>query len=169
MTDYTDVELHDEHIAALRSLLKFDLAAAEVYENETEDAAAIGYTLMVYSAFAVAVHRKFAPTYSMAQILRYVADLRISLGDNASQVNPRVAECMIRAALGDETLDDHEPYGADMQAMMDVEMTVLLDLADKARFNQAGLDKFLRDSADYARRWLTVQQARQVGEQASAE
>ncbi|TDD40249.1 hypothetical protein E1287_01685, partial [Actinomadura sp. KC06] len=165
MTDYTGVEVHDEHVAALRSLLRFDLAAAKMYESVTEDTAAIGHTLMVYSAFAVAVHRKFAPKYSVAQILRYVADLRISLGDDASQVNPRVAECMIRAALGDETLNDHEPYGADMRAMMDVEMTVLLDLTDKARFDETGLDEFLRASADHAKRWLAIQRDRQVGEQ----
>ncbi|WUH96970.1 hypothetical protein OHR68_25905 [Spirillospora sp. NBC_00431] len=157
MIDWSAVEIDDEHIAALRSLLQGDPGASEKYASGTDDAAASGYTMVIYSAFAVAVRRRFSPKYTHAQLARYVADLRISLGADASQINPRVAESMMRAALGDETLKDHEPYGADLSTMVVAELAILDDLAQGAE-----LDDLLNEAADHAHRWLAAERAKQA-------
>lgn len=162
MIDWSVVEIEDEHVAALRSLLEGRPEASEAYASVTDDAAASGYTMVIYSAFAVAVRRRFSPKYTHAQLARYVADLRISFGKDASQINPRVAESMMRAALGDETLKAREPYGADLPTLVAAELAILDDLVQGAGLDEAGLDELLNEAADGARKWLAAERAAQA-------
>jgi hypothetical protein len=156
VTDLSVTEVRDEHIAALRLLLNGNPEAARL--ETTADDTDVGYALMVHSAFVVAVRRRFSPVYTRAQVARYVADLRIFLGQDATQISPHVAENMVRAALGDVTLREREPYGADPSAMASAQLCVLADLVHRARLDDAGLEEFLRESAQYAKRWLMAHQ-----------
>ena len=161
MTDSSAAEVREEHIAALRLLLSGKPEAAAQYEIPATDT---GYPMVVYSAFALAVRRRFSPTYTKAQVARYVADLRIFLDEDAVQINPRVAENMVRAALGDETLTDRELQGADESAMVAVELSILTDLVHQARLDAAQLEEFLREAEHQAQGWLAAQQAAQVAD-----
>ncbi|TMQ95903.1 hypothetical protein ETD83_21940 [Actinomadura soli] len=169
MTDFSDIEVGDEHIELLRRFLSDDPNDPSTFDVSTAESNAIAHNLMAYSAFAVAVLRKFSPNFTIPEVIRYVTDLRKAiLRENALQINPRVAEGMIRAVLEDQTLKDREPYGADNEAMVNAGFAVLLELFHGAELKGPELDEFLRESADYARRWLAVQQARQAREEASA-
>ncbi|WP_344900087.1 hypothetical protein [Actinomadura meridiana] len=128
----------------------------------------MAHNLMGYSAFAVAVLRKFSPTYSVSEIIQYVAELRKALlGEESLEVNPRVAEGLIRDVLQDKTLTDTPPFGADNETMAKTSFVVLLDLAHDADLAGPSLDEFLRESADYARRWLEAQRAGDAEEQST--
>ncbi|RKS77115.1 hypothetical protein BZB76_2489 [Actinomadura pelletieri DSM 43383] len=112
MTDFSSVEVGAEHVEMLRLFLTEDSDWAEQFEEPTDADEIIAHNLMGYSAFAVAVLRKFSPTYSVPEIIRYVTDLRKALiGDESLQLNPRVAEALIREVLQDKTLTDTAPFG----------------------------------------------------------
>ncbi|RFS86550.1 hypothetical protein D0T12_08265 [Actinomadura spongiicola] len=158
MTDYSGAEIRDEHVKALRLLIEGHREAAKYLESAKDDIDAVAYTAVVYSAFTVAVRRRFSPTYTKSQVINYVADLRASLDENASQISPRVAESMILAALGDEKHKEREPYGADLSILVTTELSVLIDLVYGAGLDEVGLEGFLREAAEHARGWLEARQ-----------
>ncbi|MFI0485373.1 hypothetical protein [Actinomadura sp. 9N215] len=166
MTNFSNVHLRAEHVEPLRLFLTEGAVGPESFDEPTVESDIIALNLMAYSAFAVAVLRRFSPTFTIPEIIRYVTELRKAvLGEETLQINPRVAEGMIRAVLRDKTLEDREPYGADNEAMVKACFAVLLDLFHKAELEGPDLEKFLQESADYAGRWLAGQQARQGDEQ----
>ncbi|WP_146877438.1 hypothetical protein [Actinomadura madurae] len=52
-------------------------------EIQKGDEIAAGYMSLLYGAFNVALRRRFGPTYTIGEIVRYVADLRIKARENA--------------------------------------------------------------------------------------
>lgn len=162
MTDLSSVNVDDEHIDLLRQFLSEDPDEPESREEPTARDDIVAHNLMAYSAFAVAVLRKFSPTYSVPEIIQYVTDLRKAVVEEDSlQINPRVAEGMIREVLQDKTFTDTAPFGADNETVVKASFVVLLDLSHKAELAGPGLEEFLQESAHYARQWLTGQEARQ--------
>ncbi|WUH98556.1 hypothetical protein OHR68_34400 [Spirillospora sp. NBC_00431] len=161
MTDYSGVVVRDEHILALRLFLLGDPEWLKPLKHPESDG--VAYTLMVYSAFAVAVRRKFPPTFTFTQIVRYVANLRISVMTDPHEIDPRVIENLIRAALGDASVDK-EPKPATETAVA-AELVILEDLLPESVPDEASLEEFLEESAAFARGWLAT---RQTGEHASA-
>src|SRR5690606_20962026 len=101
----------------------------------------------------------FSPTYTIPQVIEYVRDLRTMLARAGVAINPRVAENMIRDVLGDPTLKDREPYGADEQAMAVAAVAIVMDLFHAAKLEGPDLDRFLHDCADYARAWIDAHRA----------
>lgn len=170
MIDFSSVEVRDEHIERLRRFLADGPEGLDSLGESSIESDIVADSLMAYSAFAVAVLRRFSPTFTIPEIIRYVTDVRKAFAEEVErfQINPRVAEGMIRDVLGDKTLEDREPYGADNEAIVEAEFAVLLELFHKAKLDGPELDEFLRESAEYARRWLAGQRARQAEEQASA-
>ena len=161
MTDFSDVKVDDEHIGLLRKFLTEDPDEPWDHNESTARNEIIAHNLMAYSAFAVAVLRRFSPTYTVSEIIQYVTDLRKAVVEEDSlQINPRVAEGMIREVLQDKSFTDTAPFGADNEAVVKANFVILLDLFHKAELDGPGLERFLQDSADYARRCLAVQQAR---------
>lgn len=152
--DCTGIEIRDEHVAALHSLLKGEPDAWEL--SQITESEAIAYTVTLYAAFSVAVRRKFSPIYSVSQVIRFVADMRIRLRDDANIVHPRVAEEMIREALGDPTLESMDlPDG---ETVIAAEAAILLALLDEAELDEAGLEEFIKDSTEFAREWIAMRQ-----------
>ncbi|MGP4027891.1 hypothetical protein [Actinomadura sp. 3N407] len=163
MSDYSDVVLRDQHAEVLRLFLVGDPEGVKPFENPGSESEAVAHTLMIYAAFAVAVQRKFSPSFMFPQVVRYVADLRISLKKDEEEIDARVTENIIRAVLGDTSVDE-EPTPDTRTAVM-AELAVLDDLLPETVADEAGLDEFLRESVEYAHRWLAT---RQAGERASA-
>ncbi|GAA4232753.1 hypothetical protein GCM10022254_33530 [Actinomadura meridiana] len=168
MIDLSELVLGDGHIDLLRHLLSEDDDEPGQYDEPTAPNDIVIHNLMGYSAFVVAVLRKFSPTFSVSEIIQYVSDLRKSLiGDESLQVNPRVAEGLIRDVLQDKTFKDTPPFGADNETMAKTSFVILLDLVQNLQLDGPGLEEFLRESVDYARRWLVAQQAPDVEERAA--
>ncbi|RFS82488.1 hypothetical protein D0T12_27205 [Actinomadura spongiicola] len=156
--DWAAVKIDDDHAAALRAFLDGDVETWEdLYSRMTTDEAAAGYMSMIYAGFVVAVRRRFSPTYTTPEIVRWVADLRMTLGDDGEQLNPRVTENLMRDVLGDPDLrsDDgiDDPY-----AVIPAQCAVLSELAAEVVIDEATLEEFIKDSVDFAEQWVSARQ-----------
>ncbi|XRQ05060.1 hypothetical protein ACN3XK_52175 [Actinomadura welshii] len=146
-----------EDVESLREFLVED--DSDTFLNtETGTTTLVGGVLL-NAAFGVLVRRKFSPTYTVPQIIRYVTDLRMKLAESGLSINPRVAEGMIRDVLGDKQLKDREPYGADAESLVIAGVTILTDLFEAAALDGPEMERFLQDSAEYARQWLDAHRA----------
>ncbi|WP_433462412.1 hypothetical protein [Spirillospora sp. CA-128828] len=154
MMDYSAVEISEQNVLALRSFL---LEGPEAWvplqdEIQKDDETAVGYMSLLYGAFNVAVHRRFSPTYTIGEIVRFVADLRIEAKEEADLINPLVAEDMIRRAINAPQLKSDVPD--DLTAVMSAEVHILLYLIAEADYDRADLEQFIEETTTYARKWL---------------
>lgn len=156
--DWAVVEIGEEHVEALRAYLAGDTEAWHAIQSEmTTDETAAGYMSLIYAAFATAVRRKFSPTYTTPDIVRWVADLRIALGEDGEQLNARVVENLIQDVLGDPASREHEGLN-DPYAVVPAECATLSVLVGEAEFDGAGLEEFIADAAEFARDWVATRQ-----------
>jgi hypothetical protein len=101
------VVVTDEQIAALRAYLINDEAEFGRQADHLERTDAwVGYSALFGSAFFDAVNRRFSPTWTVAEIIRFVASVRAQYIEDPEQLDPRDAERLIRTALGDGSVDD---------------------------------------------------------------
>lgn len=160
--DFTAVQIGEEHILALRSFLLHGPEAwvplQETMQKNNETAA--GYTSLLFGAFEVAVRRRFAPTYTVGRIVRLVADLRITLGEDADAVNPIVAEDMIRRAVDAPPLKADVPD--DLTAALNAQVCILLYLIGEADFDRVRLEQFIDEATAYTEQWLAARQNEQA-------
>ncbi|TDC73242.1 hypothetical protein [Actinomadura sp. 7K507] len=161
--DYDAVEIHEKNILALRSFLLQGPQAWVPLQDEVQkdDETAAGYMSLLLGAFNVAVGRRFSPTYTVGEIVRFVADLRIKAEEDADLINTLVAEDMIRRAVGAPPLKDGGPD--DLTAVLNAEVYILLALVAEADFDRAGLEQFIEDATAYTQEWLAVQRAGSSG------
>ncbi|RKS67694.1 hypothetical protein BZB76_6900 [Actinomadura pelletieri DSM 43383] len=159
MTDNAPITISDQHVAALRTFL---VEGSEVWlkrhENLLKDETDFGYSLLLYAAFTKAAEKRFSPVYSVPQLIQYVADHRLSLEEHADELNPRVAEKLLRFALGDESLSERPPFGMDPVSVARAEMYLLMALIEEAKLNDAELEKFIKDSSILANEWAAADQ-----------
>lgn len=126
-------------------------------EIQKDDETAAGYMSLLYGAFTIAVRRRFSPTYTVGEIVRFVADLRIKAEEDADLINTLAAEDMIRRAVDAPPLKDGGPD--DLQAVLNTEVYILLALVAEADFDRAGLEQFVEDATAYTQNWLAAQGA----------
>jgi hypothetical protein len=156
------VRIGEDNILALRSFL---LEGPQAWiplqdEMQKDDETAAGYNLLLFGAFEVAVRRRFAPTYTVGQIVRLVADLRIRLGEDAGEVNPIVAEDMIRRAVDAPPLKADVPD--DLAATLNAQVCILLYLVGEADFDRVGLEQFIDEATAYTEQWLAARRSEQA-------
>ncbi|MFB4311280.1 hypothetical protein ACA511_34650 [Actinomadura sp. GTD37] len=121
---------------------------------QADDETAAGYMSLLYGAFCVAVRRRFSPRYTVGEVVRLVADVRIRAEEDAGLVNALVAEDMIRRVVGAPPLEDGGPD--DVRAVLYAEVFVLLYLVGEADFDGAGLEQFIDEATAYTRQWLAA-------------
>ncbi|GAA1797838.1 hypothetical protein [Actinomadura chokoriensis] len=160
--DYSLVKIREENILALRSFL---LEGPDAWvplqeEMQSSDETAAGHMSLLFGAFEVAVRRRFAPNYTVGQIVRLVADLRITLGEDADEVNPIIAEDMIRRAVDAPPLKADVPD--DLTATVNAQVCILLYLVGEADFDRAGLEQFIDETTAYTEQWLAARQSEQA-------
>ena len=105
----------DDQIAALRSYLsaRTDAEAGDAERQFlmlARTGSLDGIEVLVYGTFAAAARRRFSPTWTSADIVRFVADFRSSSAEAASLVSASAAENQLRGVLGEKltTLPDEE-------------------------------------------------------------
>ncbi|XRQ02703.1 hypothetical protein ACN3XK_39610 [Actinomadura welshii] len=157
--DYSRIKIREENILALRSFL---LEGPEAWiplrdEIQKDDETAAGYMSLLYGAFNVAVRRKLSPTYTVGDIVRFVADLRISAGEDARLINTLVAEDLVRRAVDAPPPKDGGPD--DVETVLPAQMFILLHLVAEADFDRAELEQFIEETTAYTEQWLDVQRA----------
>ncbi|MGW5416049.1 hypothetical protein [Actinomadura geliboluensis] len=156
MTNFTNVGISEENILALRSFLLEGPQAWVPLEEKIrlDDETAASYMSLLYGAFCVAVQRKFSPTYTLSEIVRLVADVRLKAGEGAGLINALVAEDMIRQVVGAPPFEG-APQD-DVRAVLHAEVYVLLYLVGEANFDRMGLEQFIDEAAAYTRQWLAA-------------
>lgn len=156
--DYSAVEIHEENILALRSFLLEGPQAWEPLRSKMQtDEAAAAYMSLLYGAFCVAVRRRFSPQYTIGEIIRFVADLRIAAEEDVELVNALVTEDLIRRVMGASPPRDGGPD--DVATVLHAQVFVLLYLVAEADFDRAGLEQFIEDVTAYTEEWLAARRA----------
>jgi hypothetical protein len=97
----------DDQLAALRSYLS---ARTDAESDDAErhfltlarTGSLDGVEVLVYGAFAAAARRRFSPTWTSADIVRFVADFRCTSTEAASLISASAAENQLRGALGEK-------------------------------------------------------------------
>ncbi|MEU9838582.1 hypothetical protein AB0C69_05090 [Actinomadura sp. NPDC048032] len=154
--DFSKIRIGEENILALRSFL---LEGPEAWvplqdEMQVNDETAAGYMSLLFCAFEVAVRRKFAPTYIVGQLVRFVADVRIAAGEDADLINPLVAEDMVRRAVDAPPLKETVPD--DLSATLHAQVFILLYLVAEMDLDRAGLEQFIDEVTSYTEEWLAA-------------
>ena len=123
----------DGQVMALRGILSAasyqDAAEAErrlIQLATSESAAGFGYLL--YTAFVVAARRAFSPSWTRADVIRLVADVRASACLDPNDIDPLAAEHQLRTALG-ERIPGCPPEEARARAQVILLMTLTRDLS----------------------------------------
>lgn len=142
----------DEQMTTLRVFLAFD----PLYERLTRELAAsgqrYGFAELVHSAFVTAVRRRFAPTWTSAQIVRYTAHVRNGLRPAGVDLDSQATEILIRQALGDHVVSHH-----DDNTHAQVMLFVLGELISEEHLDDAGLGTFLAEARVLAEARLAAQ------------
>jgi hypothetical protein len=129
----------DDQVAALRALLSDDMDRHRQLFGALDRAAAKkGYTALVTAAFIEAVERRFGAGYQATDIVTFVADVRARSDRLARELDPDVAERVIRVVLEDAPVED-----LPRNAVTGAQLLVLVGLIADARLDDAGLDEFL--------------------------
>lgn len=136
----------DQHVAALRAFLAMEsdyfsgISGRLIKDGDVAD-----YGGLVYAAFVTAVRRRFAPTWTVPQVVRFVGEMRVDLLRDGIDIDPRTAEILVRRALGD---------GIDVrleeEASARAQIFLLLVLIDDEGLDDAGLDAFLAQARSLA-------------------
>jgi len=123
------MQVTDDQVVALRAYLSAgDDAEADEAEarflvlakaNRLDEIGAL-----VYCSFAVAVRRRFAPVWTSADLVRFVADARSSSPQAAAMISASAAENQLRTVLG-KTVDwrPNEETRARVQLLLLVALT----------------------------------------------
>jgi hypothetical protein len=118
----------DAQIAALRALLVHD-AAASALTAALGEQGTVGYQYLADAALAITARRRFAPSYTSADLIRFVASVRIerlSDGDEYD-LDPVIAENVLRRSLGQKV-----PVSSDPGDRLRVVVAILGALTDDA-------------------------------------
>ena len=140
----------DEQVAAMRAMLSGDFdehwrLAARLDQTTGWDE----YATLLAAAFLEAVDRRFGKGYTPAEIIRFVADARASFDQSGDELDPRAAERLVRAVLGDGDVDD-----LDDQIRARAQTVLLSALITDEHLDEAGLDQFMNDARKLADRSL---------------
>jgi hypothetical protein len=94
-----------------------------------------GLGMLVYAALVIASRRKFAPQYTRADLIGYVARLRAA-STEPGLLDPLTAEDELRSALGEQVSARHE-FGAIAAARLFLLLALIetLELDDQAVAN----------------------------------
>jgi len=105
----------DEYVAALRAFLTssddtFSRLSAQIQDRDGSGSGNV-YAAMQVMALTLAARSRFAPSYTAAQVIKFVAQVRSALGARGIDVDPLIAERLLRGLLGEPasagTLDEH--------------------------------------------------------------
>jgi hypothetical protein len=140
----------DESVATLRALLAGESGEYErLYENLDSATRRTDYPAMIDAAFFEAVDRRFDKGKA-SDVVEFVGDVRSQSVTLEEQIDPRVAERLIQAVLGDGSIDD-----IDDKARFSTEVILLALLIADEQLDDTGLDEVLDGARKLADRWTS--------------
>jgi hypothetical protein len=138
----------DNQVATLRTFLQGDKAEYnEQLARMDWQTGSLGYSALVTAAFFEAVDRRFTTQSQPAEVVNYVAEVRSRSADIAAELDPRIAERLIREVLGDGSTED-----IDGKISASTKLYLVAALMSDAGLDTPGLDQFVakaRKMADH--------------------
>jgi hypothetical protein len=129
----------DDQVAALHAFLALEPYETERLTKQLVEADRLeGYGELVYAAFIGAVRRRFSPTWTIPDVIRFVATARARLLNDEIEIDPRTAEILMRRALGESIAAD-----LDEEDRARAQIFLLVELIVDEELDDAGLDEFL--------------------------
>jgi hypothetical protein len=139
-------------LAVLRALIREDIESAERAQeaagNKTWEEAG---GLEVGAAFYILATRRFEGK-PLAEIVRWVADTRAEMGEGADEVEPVLAEALLRANVRGEY---EKVVGVDKERAVQLQAIMAARLGLESNFSDAELDSFLSQAEQLAATWET--------------
>jgi hypothetical protein len=149
----TNVAVTDEHVATIRALLHGNIQGYLQMIDDLERANRLdGYEALLGAAALEAFDRRFGRNYTTADIVTYVADARTRFSETGADFDPRAAEQLIHAALGDASID-----GLTDQTIAQLQVLLLGDLITAKRLDDAELDEFVGEARALAEESLALE------------
>ncbi len=146
------VAVSDTQAAALRASLMLNADEAQGLRVRLTRAGELaGFSELLYAAFALAVRRRFAPTWTRAEIVRYVGSIRTTASSGAD-LDPLAAETLIRRALGDDM-----PLAEDTEREAAAQAILLLCIVADLELNVRDIDLLVAEARKLADGWLAGQ------------
>lgn len=141
----------NDQVATLRAQLAGDTAEYERrFANLDTAADRTGYTALIGAAFVVATERRFNADSEVADVLKFVADVRSRTPDTGDKIDSRTAERLILAAVSDADIDD-----IDADTAVVTELILLAALTADAEYDDASLDSFMVEARALADEWTS--------------
>jgi hypothetical protein len=132
------------HRSALRSMLLDDPDDFErEYADALDDDPSIGFSALLTVATTVMVRRRFAPSYTLPEVIRYVARVRVRLAD-PMELGALVIEKTIRTFLEDASIGEQPPFGGSPE---DMATALLFHLVDEAALDEDGVTALIEEAA----------------------
>lgn len=109
-----------------------------------------GYTALISAAFVVAAKRRFSADSEVADVLKFVADVRARTPEAGDDIDARTAERLILAAVSDTDIED-----IDADTALVTQLLLLAALTADAQYDDADLDSFMLEARALANEWTT--------------
>jgi hypothetical protein len=143
--------ISDQQVAALHAALTLDAPRAqELRTRLTQTGDLAGFGELAYAAFLLAARRRFAPTWTRADVIRYVGDVR-GHGPADDDIDPVAAEALILRALGAGQRPD-----ADAEATAVAQAVLLVTMIADLHLDAVSLERFLAEARELADQWLST-------------
>jgi hypothetical protein len=129
----------DDQVAALRAYLAGDFETHQRLHGQLDPVAAqSGYTALIAGAFFEAVDRRFAQNDKEADVVEFVGSVRSRSDRLANELDPQIAERLIRHSLGHGSIAD-----IDDETVVQTQIVLLAGLIADEDFSATDLDKFM--------------------------
>jgi hypothetical protein len=137
-----------DHVTALRAALNGDAGAFEHMEHRADLGHSQEFPALMAAAFNAAVRSRFPGEWSVADVIKFVAQVRVWNSDNYGGLSPSLAEQLILCALRGTPV----PGRYDEVAKAYTQFILLKDIASDLDDQQ--LEKLLTKAQDDADRWI---------------
>jgi len=140
--------------AALRAFLVHDSEEAATLTQRLGDTDSPGYEYLALAALSAAAKRCFHAGYTHADLVRYMAALRLQrLADGEEyDIDPVIGENVLQSALGQSV----RPIGASEERLR-AAIALLNAFTETELLTEADADELLTEGRELAEQWLAEQ------------
>jgi hypothetical protein len=145
------VSVTDHQVATLRAFLARDFDEHKRLREQLDREGQVGWITLIAAGFVEAVQRRFAN--DNGDPVRYVGSVRARSDKLADEIDPQVAERLIR-----DVLKVGGPPDLDGKAKFAAQFHLLTAMVVDAKYDDTGLDDFLAKTRRLADQWLDERQ-----------
>ena len=140
--------------AALRAFLVHDVDEMAPLANQLGEAGMTGYVRLAEAALSVTARKRFAPRFTNADLVRFVAAVRIARLTDGDEFDfdPVIGEYVLRYSLG-QTVTQR----LDLESRLRAIIALLDALAESELTDEADLDGLLAEARMLADSWQVPQ------------